>query len=485
MRLAARTIHAAAWSGVSQGARVAVSVGVTAILARLLAPKDFGLLAMVVVVTGFLNLFRDFGLSAAVVQRRDLTEEHLSSSFWINVLAGCVLAVVLLATAPAVGRFYEDARLRTVLRLLSATFVVSSLGVVQSSLLVRELRFKCLAVVDILALSVAGSVAIVLALFGAGIWSLVWQQVVLSAVTALLLWVVSAWRPRWRFQWAAARELLGFGLGLTGYNFVNYLNRNLDNLLIGKFLGAASLGFYDLAYRLLLFPLANISQVIGRVMFPSLSAIQHDKSVVRQAYLKTTRYVAAVSFPLMTGLFVLAPEFVRVLFGAQWERSILLVRILSLVGLSQSIGATVGWIYMSQGRTDVLFRWGLASVCVIATSFVVGLRRGVEGVAIAYAVASYILAYPNLAIPFRFIDLSFASFAKRFAPILSATALMGVGVTALSLWLKSLGLAELPVLIASIGAGAVLYLMLLWGLDRPTCREALQLARTLGLPEAG
>jgi O-antigen/teichoic acid export membrane protein len=478
MSLTTRTIQGVGWSAISQIFRLLLQFVITVILARLLTPNDFGLLAMVVVFTNFVSIFRDFGLTAALIQRKGLTEEHLSSSFWINILAGFFLALVLSSLAPAIAYFYGEDRLTLITIVLSSTFFISSFGIVQTALLTKELKFKFLAIIDILGISASGTVAVILAFSGFGVWSLVLQQVIFILATVILLWSFSGWRPKFLFHWRRVKELLGFGLNLTGFSFVNYFNRNLDNLLIGKFLGSASLGFYNLAYRLLLFPLWSVSSVIGRVMFPALSTIHEEKAKVRLIYLRATRYIAALTFPMMIGLFAVAPQVIRTIFGLQWERSIFLVQVLALVGLIESIETTTGWLYQSQGRTDIMFRWGLFFFFFSATAFVLGLRWNIEGVAVAYAAASFLLTYPCFAIPFRFIDLKFSHFIKQFNSIFLASVTMGGIVFGVSLLLKDvLGADDLVTLISSVAVGAVIYSVLLFVLDRTIYREVFQLFR--------
>lgn len=480
MNLTTKTVQGVGWAGTSQFARLLLQLGITALLARLLTPQDFGLIAMVVVFTNFVMVFRDFGLTAALVQRKALTEEHLSSSFWINIAAGLLLSLAMAGAAQGVALFYSEPRLTQITRVLSLTFFISSFGIIQTASFTKELKFKPLAIIEISAVAISGTVAVLLAFAGFGVWSLVWQQILSSFVRVLFLWAFSNWRPHLLFRWQRVKELLNFGLNLTGFNFVNYFNRNLDNLLIGKFLGSVPLGFYNLAYRLLLFPLGNISSVLGRVMFPALSAIQADKAKVRQAYLRAIRYIAAVTFPMMLGLSVVAPQFVRVIFGPQWGRSVFLVQILALASLPQSIGTTVGWIYNSQGRTDIEFRWGIFSVVIVALSFIIGLRWNVEGVAVAYAIATLLLTYPSFAIPFKLIDLKVSHLFRQLSPILEAVLGMGGIVFALRLFLEdTLKISDLITLASTVAVGTVTYAGLLFILDRGLYREVFQLLRSL------
>lgn len=482
MNLTIKTVRGVGWVGTSQITRVLLQLGITAILARLLTPNDFGLIAMVVVFTNFVMIFRDFGLTAALIQRKGLTEEHLSSSFWINVLVGLLLTLLLAALAPAIAYFYSEDRLTFIIIALASTFFISSFGIVQIALFTKELKFKPLAIVEILAVAISGILALFLAFAGFGVWSLVWQQIISSFIRVIFLWNFSSWKPKFLFRWPRVKRLLSFGLNLTGFRFVNYFNRNLDNLLIGRFLGLAPLGFYNLAYRLLLFPLSNISSVMGKVMFPSFSAIQGDKSKVRYAYLKAIRYIAAVTFPLMVGLLVVAPQFVMVIYGPQWEKSIFLIQILVLVGLIQSISTLNGSIYLSQGRTDLQFRVGILFAAIMTISFVIGLRWNVEGVAIAYAVAAFSLTYPGLAIPFRLINLRVSHLFKQLSFTLLATLGMGGIVFALRLFLKNaLGASDLIILILAVMVGVVSYAGLLFILDGRLYREVFQLLRQLKL----
>jgi len=480
MSLTSKTVQGIGWSGTSEIICLLLRFGVTAILARLLSPNDFGILAMVFVFTNFVSIFRDFGLTAALIQRKELTEEHLSSSFWINVLVGLFLSICMAASAPAISYFYAEVRLTLIVVILASTFFISSFGIVQTSLFTKELKFKSLAIIEILTVVISGTVAIILAFAGLGVWSLVWQQIVFNITVVILLWFFSKWRPKILFKWQPVKELLRFGLNLTGFRFVNYFSRNLDNLLIGKFLGSIPLGFYSLAYRLLLFPLGNISSVIGRVMFPSLSVIQDDKNKVSRNYIKATRYIAVVTFPIMIGLMVVAPEFISVIFGPQWDRSIFLVQVLALVGLVQSILATVGWIYNSQGRVDIQLRWGIFATGVLTAAFIIGLFWDLEGVVIAYAFAQALLLYPALAIPFRLVHLRVTEFSKQFKSIFVATMAMGITVFMLRFLLKTtLQPNSLITLISMVIVGIISYAGFLFVLEKSLYWDAIKLLKQL------
>lgn len=480
MRLRTRTVKGASWTIISQLTRLVAMFVVAIVLARLLEPADFGLMAMVAVFANIFALTNNLGLAAAIIHKQDLSEEHLSSAFWLNLLEGILITALFLALAPLIAKFYSKSVLTPIIMVMSVMFTVSSLGLIQSALFSKKMDFKTLAIIETSASILAGVIAIVLAALGFGVWSLVAQILASVLITAVLLFTLSSWKPKLLFRWGPVRELVFYGLHFLGFGVTDYLSRNLDNLIVGKYLGAVQLGFYNIAYRLLLFPIGNVTDVIGRVLFPALSLIQDDKEAVRSAYMRATRYVSAISFPLMAGLAVLAPQLVRVALGLKWERSIFLIQVLSLVGMVQSITGTSYWIYLSQGKTSTLFKFGLFVTTFYIFAFVIGLRWNVEGVAISYAIAVSLLIYPAFAIPFRYIDLPFWHFARQFITITLASGGMACVVLGVRMLLeKAFNLGDLPVLIIGVIMGVASYLGILMLVDRELLKGFLEIVSDL------
>jgi len=467
MTLKTTLVRGVGWSATSQVARLLMQILISAILARLLAPSDFGLIAMVTVFSNFVAVFSGFGLASAIVQEREISDEALSSTFWISVGLGALLTIALAASAPLIAAFYSEPRLTPLVVFISTAFFIASFGNVQSALLQKSMNFKALAIIGICALAISGPISIFLAFSGYGVWSLAWNTVLSTFITVILTWIYSRWVPHFLLGLQRVKGLMGFGANLTGYSFVDYFARNLDNLLIGRFLGPANLGFYNLAYNLLLFPLMNVSDVIGRVMFPALSIIQHYKQVVREAYITANRYIGAVSFPLMIWVIVTAPQLIRVLYGPKWISAIPLVQILALTAAAQSISVTIGWILLSQGRTDVLLKLGIFSTSIFGISFAVGLRWGVLGVAIAYTIATYFVVYPCFAITFRLIDLTVKDFLAKLWSIILATLILGIIAFLLRISLERLGVTQNVIILAIVTAASLLsYSALVFVLDR-------------------
>lgn len=458
------------WSGLSQGITQGFTFAISIVLARILGPKAYGLIGMVSVFTGFAVLFGGLGLGAAIVQRKELEARHLNAAFWANVVAGSAMALLMVALAPVVARFYQEPRLTWLTAVIALRFVFDALNVVQLALLTRQMRFRALAVVQIGSSVVAGLLGLGLALSGSGVWSLVVQTLSGAFVQLLVAWKLADWRPCWAFDFQACRELFGFSASVLAFDVVNYWARRLDQLLIGRFLGASALGIYSRAYSLMLLPLDQVSRVVGRVMFPAMSAIQEDKPRVKRAYLKAISLIAFVTFPMMVGLFAVADPFVLALLGPKWASAIPILKLFCWVGLIQSVCSTVGWIYTSQGRTRLYFGMGVIGTVVCAVAFLVGIRWGMMGVAWSYTLANAILLFPFFIVPGRLIGLSLFEAMNWLAPIFACSLTMGAVVWSTGLWLPS-ELGDWLCLAIQVPLGIGVYLAMVAGFRLDTWLE--------------
>jgi len=416
------------WSSISQVGRQIVQLLTTVILAHLLLPSDFGLVGMSMVIIGFVTLFKDLGTSAVVVQRQEMSDSLLSSIYWANVAFGLISTIAVLALSPLAGWLFNEPRIVPLVRVLSLTFFISGFSLIYQSLLQKDMSFDVLTKVELLSLIVGAFVGISLAFLGAGVWSLVYQSLAIVTTTSISLWLSCRWRPQRLLRLDELRSITHYSLNLTGYNIFNYMARNADSLLIGRFLGAQNLGYYTLAYRIMLYPIQNISSVVMKVMFPAFSQIQDDNARFRDAYLKVIGTLSIVTFSIMAGLAVLSEPIVDIVFGEKWQPIVVLIIIFAPVGMVQSIGTTVGMIYQAKGRTDIMFRWGMFVGILMISGFVVGLYWGIVGVALVYAIVTLIVAYHNFLIPFRLINLPIKSFVAillkpLFSSLLIATVL--------------------------------------------------------------
>lgn len=457
MPLKNKALKGIAWTSLSQVGQQMIRFIIGVVLARLLSPEEFGLMGMILVFVGFAGLLSDFGFTSAIIQKSEITTDHLSSIFWVNVLIGSFIASLLIVLAPLIANFYGYSILESITRLVALTFLINSFNMVQKAIVTKKLQFHILAFRNLLSIIVSGFVAILLAINGFGIWSLAWQSIVASLTGVILLWSVTDWRPKFQFSGNAIKELLPYSTNLVGSTFINYWMRNLDNLLLGKFLDSNALGLYARAYGLMLLPMKQISQVIGVVMFPVLSSIKEDVPRVKKVFLKTINAIALLSFPIFFGLLVVADDFILAVYGQKWVQVIPILKILCVIGAFQSIQYANAWIFTSQGRTDLLLRWSLFSGLFLVAAFIIGIAFGtISQFVYSYSVASLLLIYPSFSFAGRIIDLKFIEIIKTLLGTLACTLVMACSIVLVRyFFLRDLDLW--PRLIVAILVGVITY----------------------------
>lgn len=430
-----------AWSTLSTVGRQLLSIASMATVARILGPGVYGVMGMANLLLVVVVNFRDLGTGTAIIQRLSIVHRLLASLFWLNCLMGVFMALAVIAASRLTAQFFHTPELVPILCTISISFVLSAFGIVHNSLLLREMRFKALAVADLSSALASYIVALICANKGLGVWSLVYANIANSVTSTSLYWLASAWRPTWEFSLSEVKSVMGFSLNLFGFGLANYGYRNADNVIIGRVIGRVPLGNYQMAYNLMLLPLQNISSVIAQVVFPAFSQIQEDNERFRVAWVRSVCIVALFTFPVMAGLGILADPFIRGILGSKWIGAIPIFEVLAPVGAVQSIQTLVGAIYMAKGRTDWMFRWGLLNCAVLIPAFLIGVHFGAFGVAVAYCAAYFIvLAYYGFAIPFRFIELRFRDFATALLPQI----LLTLGMTAICyIWIRLMLIASI------------------------------------------
>ncbi|MFH5804405.1 lipopolysaccharide biosynthesis protein [Alienimonas sp. DA493] len=385
-----------------QGAKTAVRLIGTVVLARLLTPADFGLVAMVTVITGFVGMFTDVGLSAATVQRPRVTHEQVSTLFWLNVALGCGLAALTAASAPLIAWFYDEPRLTWMTVALAGTFVLAGLTVQHQALLQRRMQFVTVTWIGIAAQCVGTAVAVGTSWQGWGPWSLIVMSVTSGAVTLLANWACSGWLPGRPVRGCGAGGMLKFGGWLTGFQFLNYGIRNGDNLLIGAFLGAGPLGLYSRAYGLLMLPLSQVFGPVSKVALPALSRLSERPSAYRDQYRQLLRPLVTLSVPIIVLSIVGAGEIIRILLGPDWTAAESVFRILAVGGLAQPIASTAGWLFVTSGHPKRHLMWAAVASPVFLLGFAAGLPFGITGVAVAFAITATFNAAGSLWYACRF-----------------------------------------------------------------------------------
>jgi PST family polysaccharide transporter len=354
------------------------------LIARLLVPADFGIVAMAAPILAFIALFADFGLTQATVQRPNITQQQLSLIFWATCLLSICLAVVTIAAAPAIAAFYNEPRVGPVFMALGSTFFISGLYAQHLALLNRRLQFLKLALVDLLSFLIGAVVGIGAALLGMSYWAIVLNQLTVNLVSLALAWSFARWMPGRPRLADDTRALLGFGGNITTFNFVNYFARNLDNVLIGKYVGDVGLGLYDRAYKLLLLPLSQITTPFAKVATPLLAKLQVDPPAYRRAYLQMLITVCVLTYPGVAFAMITSHQLIVTLLGAKWAGVAPIFSVLAIGGFFAPISNSTGWLFITQDRTREMRNWGVVSSAMFVVSFVIGLHWGPLGVASCY-----------------------------------------------------------------------------------------------------
>jgi O-antigen/teichoic acid export membrane protein len=394
--LKAKTIRGGLARLCAQGANFVLRLGSLLVLARLLDPKDFGLVSMVTAFTGVLGLFRDFGLSSAAVQRTTVTEEQISTLFWINILLGGVVGLVALAMAPAIAAFYHEPQLFGVTAVLAAGFLFNAAGTQHSALLQRQMRFTALAVINVVSLTVGTAIAIGGAEAGYGYWALVAMTVSPPFIATIGFWLASGWVPGMPRRRVGIRSMMHFGGALTFTGLLVYVGYNAEKAMIGRFWGADAIGIYGRAYQLVNIPTENLNSAVGEVAFSALSRLQDDPIRLRSYFLKGFSLVLGMTLPTAIVCALFADDVVFVFLGPKWKDAAAIVRLLAPTVAIFAIINPLGWLMFSVG----LVARGVKAAPVLATimimGYAIGLPYGPKGVAFAYSGVLTLWVIPHI-----------------------------------------------------------------------------------------
>ena len=389
-----RTISSGAVTMSAQAVKFFLSLVSTMVLARLLTPRDFGLVAMVTTVTGFLRVFKDSGLSIATVQEEKITHAQVSNLFWINVGISALTSLALAASAPIIAWFYHNPRLIPITLSLALTFLISGSTIQHQALLKRQMRFKTLAIIEVSSVAVGVLVGVIMALIGCGYWSLVGSSLSMETSGLVLTWSVSRWRPQLPVRRSGVGPLVSFGAHRTAGDFLLAVARGSDNLLIGKFYGAAAVGLYSRASILLMRPLETFLGPINAVFMPALCRLQSQPARYRSTFLRLYEVIALIGF-LFTGLLLaLAHPLTLVLLGPKWEQAAVIFGGFTIAALCVPLANASAWLFISQGRGREMFVTQSINACTVILSFIAGLPFGPVGVAIAFSVSSLVVRVP-------------------------------------------------------------------------------------------
>lgn len=448
------------------------------VLARILEPADFGIVALASVFVVLISLLVESGFAEALIQRDTVTAKDLNSAFWMNNVMGVVLAIVLIVLADVISDPLGQPQLAPVLRVLSAVFVLSALSSVPQAILRRGLAFRAIAIRGVAATFAGGLVGIAMALAGAGVWSLVGQMVTNAAAGTVILWVLCSWRPGWSLSVESLRGLLRFSARILGERLALFASRRSDDLLIGLVLGPVALGFYTVAYRILLIFTEIIIWTLEGVAFPVLSRLQGDQERRARAFYVLIRLGAAVAAPAFLALAILAPELTQVAFGDRWLAAVPVMQALALVGIPHAAMYCNKAALNAAGRPDLSLRIALVTCVANVTAFALVVHWGILAVAISYAVCSYLLVPVSVWSVVRVLRLSAQTYLRAFVAPLVSGMVMAAVVVGVRAWLVD-GWSEPLRLLVLLAVAAAAYLAMLCLTALPDVKRVVSEARGL------
>ena len=468
-----------AWKAASQIILQLSRMVVALVLARLLAPGDWGLAAMVLVFSGFVVVITDNAFGTALIQRRKLYKGDRSTVFWISAGGGLALALAGISLSSLLAEYYHQPEVRPLFSAVSVGFLVSALGTTQMALLARDMRFRRLELRQIAATLVGATAGITLAVKGYGAWAIVGQQLAEATTSTVLLWCLTPWHPSLRFSMASLRRLGGFAGIVFGENLLYQAGRNLGVLVMGRFLLPAAVGAFALATNVILLPFSRIAGPLQQVFFPAFSRMRGNRERMADVWIAATRLVAMLAMPSLVGLVIVAPLFVDVVLGPQWHQAIVVIQILAWVGLLQAVQTLNGEVLLALNQAGTLFRFTAFWFVATVAAFAVGIHWGIVGVAVSYAIVTTLLEPLRSYLTTRALGIPLWRFVRSLGGVAQGTAVMVAALLPTRAALETLGLPEAVQLVILVALGICAYIGgCLW--RAPELK--LEIRRAIGLP---
>jgi O-antigen/teichoic acid export membrane protein len=408
------------WTAISSIILAVSAIVKISVLARYLDKSDFGLMALVTFVMGFMNVFNDLGLTVAILHKADISEKAYSSLYWFNMAVGIAFFALIFAITPAVASFYEQPLLNTLIPLIGINLIISGIGKLFNTRERKELEFRFISIVDVIGALSSLVIAIYLAVNGYGVYALVYSLIAQFVITNVILLVhgLRKYSLHFHFKYAEVKPFVRIGIYQVGSQCINYFNRDLDILIIGKFFSADILGGYSLARDLVRKPVSFINPILNKVGAPALSKFGLDKVNLKKYYLRMTNMLASIVIPIYVLLAVFAYPLVYILYGEDFLGIVILVQILCVNGIMRAIGSNIGNLVIASGRTDIELRWNIFVTFITPLFLLIGSQFSIEIVAIMLSLSSLVLFIPSYyLLANRMISLSFSEYTKAYFKI--------------------------------------------------------------------
>lgn len=451
--LKSKTITGVLWSAVDNFAAQAITFLVGIILARLLTPAEFGLIGMLAIFISVSETFINSGFTNALIRKNDATETDYSTVFYFNLAAGITLFLILLFSAPLIGRFFNEPQLIPIVRVLAIGLIISSLTIIQRTTLTKRIDFKLQAKISLISGILSGIIAIAMAYKGFGVWSLVVKTLSAQAITSLLLWLWNRWRPTLVFSRKSFKELFSFGSKLLASGLIDTLYQNMYYVIIGKFFSPADLGFFTRAKGFVDLPSTNLDAVMTRVTYPVLSQMQDDKVKLKAGYKRMIKSIMFISSVLLIGMAAISEPMIITLIGEPWRKAILYLQIISFIGMLYPLHALNLNMLQVLGRSDLFLRLEIIKKIISIPAIVIGVLISIEAMLIGMCFNSLIAYFINSYWSGKFINYPMREQVIDILPGLGIALLMGVGVYFAGLLLP---FSYLIRLIIQLALGAIL-----------------------------
>ncbi|OGW39517.1 MAG: hypothetical protein A2010_05255 [Nitrospirae bacterium GWD2_57_9] len=477
--LAKRVFRSFLWVAGARYVGQVLSWAVTIVIARILSPRDYGLMGMATLFYSFLIMFAEMGFGAAVIQKKDLTEGQLRSASWFLIASSLLLYLLSFLLAPLLALFFQEPQLVALIRVLALNFIIVAVYSVPYNLLARKLQFDRISKAEFIANLCGSAATLALAMNGFEFWSLVAGFFVINTVKAALVLYYQKWVPRFRLVLAEIREILGFGSKITGAHFLWYFYSNSDFLIAGRMLGKVALGAYSLAFQIASLPLDKIVSLVNQIAFPAYAEIQSDRASMQRYFLKTIRILSFIVFPVFTGLFLVAEDLVMLFLTAKWSAIIFPLKALLVVSILRTLSVLSPPVVNALNRPGISLFNTLLCAVVMPVSFLIGVRFGINGLAaawlIAYPLVFTVMTWNSL----RVIEVTPGEYARQIAPTALICLVMVAVVTAAQKHLLA-DSAALPRMTLTCLTGVAVFSVFSLLLNRPVMAEMISLVRRKG-----
>lgn len=451
-----------------------ISWVITVAIARILVPEDYGLMAMASMLTGYVEIFSELGLGAAIIQKKEITKEELSSTFYLSMIVGVILSIVSFSLAYPTAWIFNEPRIIPITQLISVLFIIGALMIVPYNILSREVKFKEIGMIQLIAVVVASLSMLMMAKAGFGVWTLINGTIIQRCVTVMLTFLVTKWYPKLHFQFKEAKPLLKFGINIAGSRSLFYMFQKSDRFIVGKMFNAQYLGYYSFAMQLASIPTDKIVSIVNQVSFPVFSRYQEDSVRIREMYLKTTKYISLLIAPLFFGGFFFGDEIIIALLGEKWAPIIFVFKLFCIAQFIVSITAINSIIHSSQGRPHWAINFHLANTILMPVSIFIAAKYGFNALALPWITVYPLVCIGWTWITLRKLNISASKYLQVFFTPFFATLFMIAGVWVAKLMLNGIPIINIDsrvILVQNIVVGVILYSIFLLLFERKTIIE--------------